>query len=362
MIMLCSALFFIIFFIPFHVFAQQPQCKDILNRCINVNEAQYNNCTKSCKSDDIDIVYGLICEILGYKAGSSKWYECIDKETKECLKECKKYYNEGTEFCYESNKKCRKGDIFGHIHMSISYVSDQSESTFITGSASFNILGFWKFQTKESNEYIKNYRPENLQIIALLRERAIAQNDEYPYCPKLLWNFQGGVASGLSVETNVDYQQNPLGRFVLYNLPKPSKFAPKDIAKIVSPFYQVGSLGTIVSINGRKRAGDSPPQCFKYNPAIYKVRFGKFLISDNIKTSGEMSGSESWESCGNDAIEMGADESGNHIATISFEIEKDKISMSEGESHIKWPGKHEGRCRDNLKGNIRVQWKFNVIK
>lgn len=105
----------------------------------------------------------------------------------------------------------------------------------------------------------------------------------------------------------------------------------------------------MVSIEGKKRAGDRPPECQKYVPAIYKVRFGKFLFSDNIKTGGEMSGSESWESCGNDAIE-----------TISFEIEKDKISVSEGESPIKRPGKHEGECR-NLKGSLRVKWKFNMI-
>jgi hypothetical protein len=354
--------------VPQTVMPQEIKCKDMKDRCIRTVEQQYQDCFAACKAADWDVFCLDISDSL-------KFQECRETNIKSCNQECTKEYQQYNNFCYDAYKQCRKGDVFGKVTMDISYEHDVCSAPYVSGTASFTILGFWKYQPGESNEYVKNYRPNYLHLMGLLTESTMVHNEECPHltphrhgCPTLLSHFVGGGGAVLSVSPNVDMPNNPLGRLVLFDFPSKifkSKHVPQSVRP--TPLYRVGHLGEEIRLMGMERPdGDCPPDsrdyscfCPKYGPAVYKVRFGKFLISADLKSKKEMSGSESWESCGNAIEKTGGTKSFEHEATLSFSIQKDSLS---GESDYDPKKKEMGEDCSTMKSKITVQWDFSVIR
>jgi len=296
-------------------------CDQALKDCTSEIEKQYEDCAKI----SAPALAMLTCYWgKGYKPNSWDYMKCEEEIIKQIREECKKQYRKSTDACYLNYKKCRKGDIFGKIWMEISWASSKEDNPIHEGSAYFTIMGFWKYKPEESNEYVKNYRPEGLQMMTRFEEKT---NEKYPdnKCPSLLYNYHGGGGGVLMVDPNVDYQLNPLGRLFIVNMPsKPSKeaakFLPEEIKKLYGPFYKVGyGPGKEIEIEGIEKSDHKYPKCLYYKKSKIKVKFGEFLISDDLKM-GNMSGSESWVSCRGDEYVR---------SSIDFQIMKDKITLSE---------------------------------
>ncbi len=337
--------------VPSIIFAS---CDQSLKDCTLEAEKWYSFCLGVLKAD-----IPLHCEAKGYKPYSKDYIKCEKDLTNNVIRNCRKQYRESTDLCYSTYKKsCRKGDIFGKVRMEVSSVQDDA-SSHRKGEGSFTIMGFWKYKPEESNELVKNYRPEGLQMMGLFEEKVNEKNPDEG-CSPLLWQYQGGGASVLMVDPNVDYQNNPLGRLTIYNMPsKPpkevAKFLPKDIAKLYGPFYKVGfGLGRVIEIEGKERVDNQYPECLSYKKSIIKVRFGEFLISDDLKMGG-MSGSESWISCG-----ILSDKYVGDDRSIDFEISKDKVTISEEGKPQYFPPSESG-CDKSI-SKIKVYWKFHLIK
>ncbi|MDI1472042.1 hypothetical protein QI155_05775 [Thermodesulfovibrio sp. 1176] len=343
-------LIYLLIAIPTIIFAS---CDQALKDCTSEVEKGYKECLETKH-----IVVEINCHyIKGYKPDSWDYMKCEKDFIKQVQEDCRKRYQKNTDACYSAYKKCRKGDIFGKILMEISWASGQEDNPIHKGSAYFTIMGFWKYKPEESNEYVKNYRPEGLQMMTRFEETV---NERYSEkgCPSLLYNYHGGGARVLMVDPNVDYPNNPMGRLIIVDMPsKPpkeaAKFLPKEIKKLYGPFYKVGfGPGDVIEIKGIERVGDRKPECSSYKGAKVEISFGEFLISDDFKL-GTMSGSESWVSCRGDWYVR---------EQIDFQIAKDKITVSEEGKPEYHPDKAEGNCGHPGTEKIRVNWKFYLIK
>lgn len=155
------------------VFAQKFECNEMLKRCILIVENQYKEDNEICMLPEISEP---LCAVM-YKFESAKFMECVNEKVQECREENRRMYLEGIDFCNQSYKKCRRGDVFGIINMAISYERKIS-TEFTTGNASFSIIGFWKYRPDESYSGVKNYRPDNLQMLGRLNERTIEDNPQ----------------------------------------------------------------------------------------------------------------------------------------------------------------------------------------
>lgn len=97
-----------LFFLPLIVFAQNPTCQDLLNHCIKKTETFYKDSVENCINDDAITLWGGVCALHGHKVGSSKWYDCVDNETKNCKNIAHNDYRMGTDFCWESYNYCKE--------------------------------------------------------------------------------------------------------------------------------------------------------------------------------------------------------------------------------------------------------------
>lgn len=351
--------------IPPEVFAQKITCKEMYERCITTLENEYKECIERVCDE---VFTGTTCDALDIKP-ASKYYECLERESKSCRQTCyNEYYFKGKDFCHESLKKCRRGDVFGSVTMDISFEGNICRRPFSDGDASFTIIGLWKFQPKESDQYVKSYRPDNLQMMGRFNKRTLMDNHDCPtlsphehVCPLLISYFYGGGGTILTVDPNIDIALNPLGRLVIMNFPSNLK-RPKEFPSQIAPFYEVGHTGSIINIHGKERPSDDcPPNsdclCPEYGPSTYKVRFGKFLISDDLKPDGEMSGSESWEACGN-AIQATTKTKNERVADIHFSINKKSLAKKPQYDPKK---KSQNEQCSTTSNSIKIRWKFNIL-
>lgn len=371
----CLIFTVIIIFIPSIIFSQSIDCKEARNECLKQAEDNYNWATASCMISEP--FYEEYCRSI-----EDTSLLCVDNQMKRCKKEALEEYQQSTEACNKSYKNCRKGDIFGVITFDIQYDtskgSEEDSSEYWVGKAYVMISGFWKYQPKESlvhpKEYVKNYKPDGVWLHATFEE---AYMTKYPdeQCPiKLLEYYEGGGGRLLTVDKNVDIPMNPLGRFVKFELPEPlpSMWKYAERAKSLHPkykkqfppdfdmkdedieeakeelkkfgslkFYEVGHIGVEIPIKGKELDEE---KC-KYKPSTLHVRFGKFLLVDDIKIGGAMQGSKSWEIWGI-ISELGRDD-----RTITFELDN-----KTGE--FMTPDKCDSKCA----GRINVRWRFQEIK
>jgi len=327
-------------------------CDQALKDCTSEVESFYKDCAKIWASSEARAT----CEWeKGYKPGSWDYMKCEEEIIKKVREECKKQYQKHTDNCYSAYKNCRKGDIFGKVWMEMSWAGEDAQHIY-EGSAYFTIMGFWKYKPEETTELYKNYRPEGLQMMTRYEEKV---DEKYPdnRCRPLYQRYQGGGARVLMVDPNVDYRLNPAGRLYIINIPsKPpkeaAKFLPEEIKKLYGgPIYGVGyGPGKVIEIEGIKKVDRNYPKCLIYKKSIIEVTFGEFFITDNL-IKGEMSGSESWVSCG---------DGGPYPNGIGFVIGKDYITVLE-KGEPQYDPDNIDKC-DYVTYKIKVYWKFYLIK
>jgi len=135
--------------IPSIIFAS---CDQALKDCTSEVEKQYEDCAKI----SAPALAMLTCYWeKGYKPGSWDYMKCEEEIIKKVREECKKQYQKYTDNCYSTYKNCRKGDIFGIIHISFKEKSDTCSSPYIERNGSSTIVGIWKYQISESYGYAK---------------------------------------------------------------------------------------------------------------------------------------------------------------------------------------------------------------
>jgi len=286
------------------------------------------------------------CESDGYKPGSMDYLKCKEDYTKNILKNCRELYRKNTDACYSAYKNCRKGDIFGIIHLSFKEKGDVCSSAYIERNGSSTIVGIWKYQPSESYGYVQSFRPDNPQIIYNYYETAVEHSENCPPltphshdCPLLEWRLQDGSAKILVLDPRFD---GPGSRFQIYNIP--------NIGKI----YTVSNPGMPVEIKGEKREGRSRPECLRYKNYSRRISVGGFGIFDNVLPNGEMRGSGSWKSCGHPFQHE-----------IGFGIGKDSSKLFKGKYSPPKYSPPEGSCPSgSLQEDvfIQVNWRFYLIK
>lgn len=112
-------------------------------------------------------------------------------------------------------------------------------------------------------------------------------------------------------------------------------------------FYEVGHIGVEIPIKGKEL---EESKC-KYKPSTLHVRFGKFLLIDDIKPGGVMQGSKSWEIWGRGPWQSTRNDRWVNEQEIGFELDN-----KTGEDVF--PDKCEAKCD----GRINVRWRFQEIK
>lgn len=325
-----SLVFIGLLVVPQVVFTQDFDCYKMRDLCISKAENQYNECVENCGDPEVlEATTIPACIAEGYKLSSLKYQECIEEYIKGCKQICKEDYHKGTEFCSDCYKKCRKGDIFGTIQMSF-VVKSSDENENFERKGSFTVVGIWKFQpeesTKKGKKGLKTFSESYTQVIynyyeneTIYRRECTLHNYLHhssapmPYCPEC----------------------------------GPSKIYIADIPNMWS-IYTVAYRGMIAILEGKKR-----DDCDEgYKDYSRQITIGAFTVSDDVKRIGEMSGSDSWNSCGNAFQD-----------NVDFTINRNKQVAKLGKVQYS-PKKREGcvghRGSDNV--SISVNWKFYLIK
>ena len=156
---------------------------------------------------------------------------------------------------------------------------------------------------------------------------------------------------------------NPLGRLVMVVVPAKSPFLKiPEAKKLVTPvsYYEVGNIGKEIIIRGKQRLASYCPECFQYVPVINRVRFGKFLIGDDLKYTTSMKGFESWESC--HFIDRSGVGKGEVQTVIDFFIDKKSMSVATRGYPKYSPSPKKSSCDSHSNSRIQVRWEFNELK
>lgn len=317
-----------LFVLPQEVFTKDFDCYKMRDHCINKVENQYKECMKNCSDPEgFESTFIPYCISEGFKPPSLKYQACIEENIKGCNQICKEDYHKSTGFCYDSYKKCRRGDIFGTIQMSFVVKSSDKSVTF-ERKGSFTVVGIWKFQPKESGKNMKVFREENIQLIYNYYE-----NDTYK------------VSSDCTLDSYLHHSSAPMPYCPECG---PSKIYLADIPNMGS-IFTVAYRGMIATLEGKKREGCDTG----YKEYSRQIAIGAFTISDDVKRNNEMSGADSWHSCGN----LFQDE-------VDFTINKNKLVGKFAEAQYSPPKEREG-CggypgSDNV--SLSVNWEFNLMK
>ncbi len=327
---------FSIIFLSLKTHAQQS-CDQFLKECLSNSEVRYKECL------DNKILADFKCKSIGYKPSSKDFRLCVDSINSYWDRECKKFYHQCTESCYKTHKNCSKGDVVGIVHISFREKSNICSSPYKERDGSYTLVGTWKKQTSESYGYIQSFKPENLQIVYNYNETALEHNENCPSlmphqheCPIILWEINDGSAKGYTLDPRYD---GPASRIQIYNMPN------------MRPIYRAVLPGMVVNIEGKKRKGDSHPDCLQHINYSRQISVGSFSISDNVSPNGEMKGSESWKSCGHPFQDK-----------IGFGIGRDKLSSKAGKKKDTNSPSKEESCPSGEEVLINTSWKFYLIK
>ncbi|MGQ9673692.1 MAG: hypothetical protein ACUVV5_11285, partial [Candidatus Aminicenantales bacterium] len=244
---------------------------------------------------------------------------------------------------YEKNLEIRKGDLLGRVSVSYDW-SGEDSSRRVRGSASYHIVGTWKYQPKESYGPLEFYRPEPLKVIYSYWERVEDPTPELcpppePPCPALEWELKGSGTISLPVDSMYD-MQHPLGRLIIY-----------DNIPMLGSYYEVGSPGTRekkIIIPGKKQSSYGCPECRIFVSTKEEKVVGKFIIRASLGPRGEMTGSESWTHCST-GDGYGWDE-------IGFVFNQLPNLLGQNKDPIESPPKIKGDCKANRTTRIRAQW------
>lgn len=250
---------------------------------------------------------------------------------------------------YEKNLEIRKGDLLGRVSVSYDW-SGGGSSYSVRGSASYHIVGTWKFRPQESTGQIEFYRPEPLKVIYSYWERVENTRPERcsppgPDCPVLRWEFKGSDTLSLPLSPTFDIQQ-PMGRLITYNN-----------VPMFGSFYEVGFPGTLEkkTIIPGKQQGAGCPECFVYVPIKREIIVGNFIVRESIGPHGKMAGSESWTVCG-----VGGGFGWDDIGFVFNQFPN--LLHGQNEDPIESPPRIEGDCTAGKTTRIRAQWNFKKIK
>lgn len=329
--------FFLIISLSFESFAQNS-CEQFLKECISDSEVKYKQCLDNKMLTDFK------CESMGYKPYSKDFRMCVEDANNYWDKTCRNVYHQYTENCYKTQKKCRKGDMVGIVHMSFKEKSEICASAYIERHGSYTLVGIWRNQPSESYGFIQSFKPENPHIVYNYNETSVEHNENCPSltkhthdCPILLWHLQDGSARVYTLDPRYD---GPAARVQIHNIPN------------MGAIYRAVLPGMVVSIEGKKRKGNSHPYCTQYENHSRQISIGSFAISDNILPNFEMKGSETWKSCGHPFQDK-----------MGFGIGKDRLtSKSKRSEQRQYSPTKVDNCPSGEEVLINTSWKFYLIK
>lgn len=333
----------VLVFTPLSVSAQKLECSEVRDHCISVAEKEYNECSENCSDPEVHEATVIpACIALGYKPSSLKYQECIEEEIKSCKQGCKQDYHENTEFCHECYKKCRKGDVFGTVQMFFVVNDDDINSgQHLERKGSFTVTGLWKFQPAESTKGKKGLRTFSeayTKVIYNYYERATTNRcTTNPACTLRWYLHHSSAPMPFCPECG------------------PSKIYIADIPNMGS-IYTVAYRGMVAILRGKQMVNCRYCQ---YKDYSRQINVGEFFISDDVKTNGEMSGSDSWKSCGDafqDNVHCNAFQDNVH-----FTINRNKQVSKLGKVQYS-PKKREGYPAGNSDVSIQANWKFYLAK
>jgi hypothetical protein len=240
---------------------------------------------------------------------------------------------------YEKNLELVKGDLVGRFSVDITYVPGEHGEPRIARHSTFTAVGTWRYRPEESFGIIDHYRPEPLKVMYSFWERA---DDPTPNegCPTLEWFLTGSGAASMPVWPEFD-MAHPMGRLIVRG----------DVA-VLGSHYEVHSPGLKqrFMVAGSERVGDTLPACKIYRPHDREILLGAFGIRAQLGPNGEMSGTDSWTSCG----------SADTAERIYFGVDHVQAALS-GRGTAYQPKKAEGECHSGTT-TLRVEWSFKKMR